>query len=143
MSPTCVSTDQTSGSTLIISILLLDVDDNDAQRSNQSQGLDAQEPEQHPKEDNHYWFYYLVPKVHLAEAHFPQTLVEHPKQSPHPLTVIQLGLSSSGVIDVGPSGMSGRSKLGLADINPVSLLLWRCLSRPVDRLDCVPAPLGF
>lgn len=120
MSPTCVSPDQIAGSTLIISILLLDVDDNDAQSSNQSQGLDAQEPEQQPKEDNHYWFNYLVSKVHLAEAHFPQNFVEHPKQSPHPLTVVQLGLSSSGVI---PMDGSGRSKLGLADIYPVSLLL--------------------
>lgn len=70
---------------------LLDVDDDNAQSPHQSQSLDPQKPEQHPEEDHNHRFHSPVPKQHLAEAQPPQTLVDHPKQSPHPLTVIQLG----------------------------------------------------
>lgn len=68
--------------------LLLDVDNDDAESSHQPKGLDPQEPKQQPEKDYDYWLYYLVPKIHLAEANSSQTLVEHSKQSPHPLTVI-------------------------------------------------------
>lgn len=84
--------------------LLLYVNYDNAQSPHQSQGLNPQEPEQQPEEHDHHWLHYMVPEVYLAEAKPPQTLVEHPKQSPHSLTVIQLGLSG-GVIHMGPSGI--------------------------------------
>lgn len=107
------------GSALAVTSLLLDVDDDDAQSSHQPQRLDAQEPEQQPEEHNHHRLHDLVPKVHLAEAHPPQTLVEHAEQSPHPLAVIQQGLSGRGVVQVGPpgEGVGGGSGWGLAAIH--------------------------
>lgn len=74
-------------------LLLLDVDDDDAQRCHQAQSLDTQEPEQQPEEEHDYRFHYSVPKKHVAESQPPQTLIEHPKQSSHSLTVIQARFS--------------------------------------------------
>lgn len=84
-------------------LLLLDVDDDDAQRCHQAQSLDAQEPEQQPEEEHDHRFHYFVPKKHVAESQPPQTLIEHPKQSSHSLTVIQARLSG-GLFHCAPPG---------------------------------------
>lgn len=84
-------------------LLLLDVDDDDAQRCHQAQSLDAQEPKQQPEEEHDYRFHYSVPKQHVAESQPPQTLIEHPKQSSHSLTVIQAWLSG-GLFHCAPPG---------------------------------------
>lgn len=69
--------------------LLLDVDDDDAQRGHQPESLDAQEPEQQPEEKHDHRLHYSVPEQHVAESQAPQTLIEHPEQSSHPLAVVQ------------------------------------------------------
>lgn len=90
---------------------LLDVDDDDAQRRHQTQSLDPQEPEQQPEEEHDHRFHYSVPKQHVAESQPPQTLIEHPKQSSHSLTVIQVGFSGglfhSPIVPAPGTGITG------------------------------------
>lgn len=99
---------------------LLDVDDDDAKRPHQPQSLEAQEPEQHPEDEDHHGLHGSVPKVHLAEAQPQQTLVDHPEQRAHPLAVVQLGLRGRLVLQPLPvllvAGGSG-SMLSPAAIN--------------------------
>lgn len=69
-------------------LLFLDINDNNAQSSYKTEGLDTQEPEQHPKHQHNHRLHDLLSEVKLGETNAPQTLIELPKKSAQPLAVI-------------------------------------------------------
>lgn len=75
---------------ILITTLLLDVNDDNTKSSYKTQGLDTEEPKEHPEDEHHHRLYNLLSKVKLCEAHASQALIEHTKQSTQPLTVIHL-----------------------------------------------------
>lgn len=68
--------------------LLLHVDHDQAQNSHESEGLQAEEPQQRPEEQHHHRLHRPLPEVHPGEAHAEEASVQLPEQRPHPLVVV-------------------------------------------------------
>lgn len=74
-------------------VLLLYINNDKAKNGNQSKGLQAQEPQHKPKENDHYWFHNSFSKIHPCEAHVEEVFVQFAKKCSHLFVVITNGFA--------------------------------------------------
>lgn len=81
--------------TAIHCVLLLNINNDKAQDSNESKSLQTKKPEHTPEEHDNYWFHNPFSKIHPCKANPDEAFVELTKESPHFFIVVHHRFSTS------------------------------------------------